>query len=94
MKFDFSYGGGFTGLHYHYSGDSDNLGPEHKKLLERMSKLDSGQFKKSNPFARDQFQYKLGIHGSDKEVNLAFSEDSIPSEFEPLIAHLRQKSTL
>lgn len=94
MKFDFSYGGGFTGLYYHYSGDSDDLEPEHQALMERMSKLGSCDLKKSNPLARDQFQYKLGIHSAGSDVNWSFSEDSIPAEFKPLIAHLKQQATL
>ena len=94
MKFDFSYGGGFTGLNYHLSGDSDDLDPSHKEKLEQISNFDPANLKKSNPLAKDLFKYKLNIHDKDREVSLNFTDDNIPSEYESLISHLRQKATL
>lgn len=94
MTFSFNYGGGFTGLNYHFNGDANSLGSPYKNLLTQMATLTEDVFGKSNPLAKDVFKYKLEINDGNNKVSLAFTDDNLPEKFEPLISYLRQKAEL
>jgi len=92
MKFSFNYSGGFAGLKYHLTDDSDNFDPALKVLFESMIRIDPDKLKPANPLAKDEFIYVLDVN--DQHVHLKFIDDNIPDEFTPLISFLRQKSSL
>ncbi|WP_184542290.1 protealysin inhibitor emfourin [Mucilaginibacter sp. FT3.2] len=92
MKFNFSVTGGIAGLTRTLNDDADALPPSYAKLFTLITKVDSNAIKPRNPLARDMFVYKLSFDTDGKHTQLVFSDDNIPSQFEPLISYLRQKA--
>ena len=88
----FKYGGGFAGLRYQLNGDSNDLEEQYKKSLEALPGFDVHTLRSTNPQARDMLRYTLTVDDAGKQTSLAFSDDNIPAEIEPLVAYLRDKA--
>ncbi len=92
MKIFLKRTGGFTGIPFSVTVDTDLLEEEEKDAIVAL--VESAQFfslpgkiPSSGPEA-DRFQYRITIERSGESHTVEAGESSIPSPLQPLIAHL------
>ena len=92
MRIDFERTGGFAGVQFRHSVDSDTLPNTEKQALDHMLQA-AGFFNlpstiKATARGPDRFQYKLSVVTPDQQHSVTIDENAVPDGLKPLLAWL------
>jgi hypothetical protein len=96
MRIEFERTGGFAGVQFRHSVDSDTLPDTEKQALDHMLQT-AGFFNlpstiKAAGRGADRFQYKLSVVTPDRQHSVVIDESAVPDALKPLLAWLTRRA--